>query len=91
MPVAHLRDIGASAELRALVAQVDIKPTTIPVILDRPRTLRIIRKLPRHDELVVECQSAEAGDDTRVVLYLPYRSGARASAKVITYSHNEGS
>lgn len=91
MPVVHLRDIGASDELRALVAEAEIKPTTIPVILDYPRTLHITRKLPREDELIVECRSAEVDDDTRVVLYLPYRPGARASAKVITYSHNEGS
>lgn len=88
MPVKHLRDIGSSKDVRRLVAKTDIEPTSIPLILDQPRTLTVTRKTPRADELIVECK--ETGTDTRVILYLPYRALARASAKIITYP-NDGS
>ena len=83
MPVMHLRDIGSSEDIRRQVAETDICPTSISLILDQPRTLKVVRKTIRGTELIVECR--EHDSDTRVVLYLSFRPGARASAKIITH------
>ena len=82
-----LRDIGLSSDIRALVAQVDVTPTTIALVLDRPRILRVTKKIPGRSELIVHAKDGR----TTIILYLPYHDGARASAKIITPTNDEGS
>jgi hypothetical protein len=80
--VAHmLSDVGPSDELRDLVSKVDIENTTIPVVLDKPRTLQVVNKNYGHTELIVRCRD----DEVTVVLHLPYAADARAIAVIISY------
>lgn len=81
-----LSNIGSSADLRALVATTDITPTTIPLLLDKPRTVTVISKTAARDELIVRCKDGT----TTIILHLPFQSGSRGSATVITYE-DEGS
>ena len=85
--VVLLRDIGPSSDIRILVAQVEVTPKTIALVLDKPRILRITKKIPGSHELIVHAKDGR----TTVILYLPYQDGARASAKIITPTKDEGS
>jgi hypothetical protein len=75
----YLSDIGSSADLRALVATTDVSPTTIPLLLDKPRTVKVIAKTATRDELVVRCKD----DNATIILHLPFESGSRGHATVI--------
>jgi hypothetical protein len=81
-----LSDIGSSADLRALVATTDISPTTIPLLLDKVRSVLVISKQVKRDELVVRCKDGS----TTIILHLPFKQESRGSAYVITYK-DEGS
>lgn len=82
----YLSDIGSSADLRKLVATTDVLPTTIPLLLDKPRTVKVISKTATRDELTVRCKD----DTTTIILHLPFQHGSRGSARIITYK-DEGS
>jgi hypothetical protein len=80
----YLKDIGDSEELRTLISQVDINNGTISLILDQPRTLRILSKTPGKTQLIVRCRDTEAR--ASVVLHLPFHEGERGSAHVIDHT-----
>lgn len=75
----YLSDIGLSADLRALVAATDVSPTTIPLLLDKPRTVKVVSKAVTRDELIVRCKD----DNVTIILHLPFQSGSRGHATVI--------
>lgn len=84
--VIYLPNIGSSADLRKLVATTDVTPTTIPLLLDKPRTVKVISKTATREELTVRCKDGA----TTIILHLPFEHGARGSARIITYT-DEGS
>ena len=76
-----LSDIGDSKDLRELVSRTDIDNTTISVVLDQLRTLDVRNKHSRPEELTVRCRDIDT--QAVVVLHLPFKEGARASAWII--------
>ena len=79
-----LSNIGQSDDLRKLVSEVDVSPTTISLVLDRLRTLEVIHKTAGKTELIVQCRDAD--DRTTVVLHLPYEANSVGQATIITYN-----
>ena len=80
-----LSDIGPSDMLRNLVSQIDINSTTIPVILDKPRTLWVTSKTLGTTELIAQCHD----DEVTVILYLPYADNTVGQASIIYYQPQE--
>lgn len=83
-----LQDIGDSAELRKLLSTTDINPTTVSIILDRPRTLQVATKIQSQEELTVRCNDID--DNSTVVLHLPFEKKAVASANIIIHTESTG-
>lgn len=76
-----LSNIGPSDELRKLVAESEEFGTSIPLILDEPRTLTIVSTARGRTELIVRCKDSA----TTVVLHLPYADNAVGQATIISY------
>lgn len=77
-----LNDVGPSDEIRKIISETDVTPTSISLILDRPRTMTVIHKQAKDNELSVRCRDIE--DGAIIVLHLPFQEGSRAQATIIT-------
>lgn len=80
----YLQNIGDSLSIRSQISQTDIHNSTISLILDQPRTLEVVTKSSGRTELAVRCRDIE--ERTTVVLHLPYKEGAAASATIINHT-----
>ena len=80
-----LSNVGPSDDIRQLVARSVRDGTSISLVLDRPRTLRVLNTHRGRSELIVRCKDGT----TSVVLHLPYADNAAGQATIISY--NEGS
>jgi hypothetical protein len=82
-----LSNIGNSTMLRKLISQTDIDNATVSVVLDIPRTLEVVSKNAGPRELTVRCRDIETR--VSVVLHLPFKEDAVASATIIDHTHTE--
>lgn len=81
-----LSDIGKSDDIRRLVSRTDVDGATISLILDKPRTLAVVRKTPSKEELTVIAKDSD--DEAIVVLHLPFAENTSAQA-TITEKHRD--
>lgn len=82
--VTFLSNIGDSLAIRQLVSQTDIHNTTITLILDQIRTLRVKTKIVGRGSLMVRCQDTD--QRVSVQLILPFGEDAVASAYVVDHT-----
>lgn len=86
MATVFLSNIGSSNELRKQISQTDLH-NTVSIVLDKPRTLEVSTKNFGKNELTVRCKDIE--ERVSIVLHLPYREGAVASATIIDHTATE--
>lgn len=76
-----LDNIGSAADIRKLVAESERDGTSISLILDRPRTLKVVNTTRGKTELIVQCKD----NDASIVLHLPYAPNQAGQATIISY------
>ena len=81
-----LSNIGKSADIRQLISHTDVDQTTVTLVLDELRTLKVKMKTNRQDELTVRCSDTDKR--ATVILHLPYQGDAAASADIIDHTDN---
>lgn len=77
-------DAGNAGELLHVVLQAIAANTTFPVMLDKPRTVRVVHTSYTSTESRVMAQDEESGEF--VSFYIPRNPQERASATVATLS-----
>jgi hypothetical protein len=86
MPL-FLKDIGSSADLTEQVATaIATKHGELFIVLDKARTVRIIRAEHKDEELDVQCSDdTDVNDKATIILHLPYAADSVAQAMIISY------
>ena len=79
-----LSNIGDSLAIRQLVSQTDVNNTTISLVLDQVRTLRVQTKITGRDGLTVRCHDTD--QQASILLHLPFQEGAVASATIVDHT-----
>ncbi len=82
--VTFLSNIGDSLAIRELVSQTDIHNTTITLVLDQIRTLKVQTKIFGRDGLTVRCHDTD--QRASILLHLPFQEGAIASATIVNHT-----
>lgn len=82
-----LSNIGTSADIRRLISHTDVDQTTVTLVLDELRTLKVKMKTVRPNELTVRCSDIDKR--ATIILHLPYQEDAAASADIIDHTDTE--